>query len=280
MTVTHECSNQYLLRSRRLSARAGAKTLVDRVDLEVRRGEHVMIVGPNGAGKTTLLRCLARMWPEVTGEILLQGRPLTAYSRRELARRMALVQQTPAPVFGFTVEEVVRMGRYPHLRAISPFSAEDHRVVGEVMERMEIDPLAARKVQTLSGGERQKVFLAAALAQQPEILLLDEPTTFLDYRHQEEIARFLHQLHRERGTTLVEVTHDLNRAVLHADRIVGLAGGKVLFEGTPWEIMQPEKLRALFGMEFQMVRHPVSQLPMIVPSSFAEDAEKTRGGSP
>jgi iron complex transport system ATP-binding protein len=192
---------------------------------------------------------------------------------------MALVQQTPSPVFEFTVEQVIEMGRYPHLRAISPLSRDDRRTVAEVMRRMEIEDLAERSMQTLSGGERQKVFLAAALVQEPRILLLDEPTTFLDYRHQEEIARLLRRLHRQEAMALVEVTHDLNRAALHADRLVGLAGGRVRFEGSPSEIMQSEKLHSLYGMEFRLVGHPETGMPMVVPHSPFQKCRIGEGGS-
>jgi len=250
---------------RNFSYRFGARPVLREVSFTVREGEYLAIVGPNGAGKTTLIKCLDRLLGGGTGEIRIAGRPLRSYRRKQLARRISYVPQADGRVSAFTVEQFVLMGRYPYLSPFSAVSREDRRAVQEALESTGTAAFADRLLPTLSGGERQKVYIAAALAQGAGVLLLDEPTTFLDYRHQAEIAGLLARAKRRSGVTIVAVTHDVNQAALHSDRIVALRQGRVAFCGPPPEIMKPDVLRQIYGTSFLLVDHPGARLPVIVP---------------
>jgi iron complex transport system ATP-binding protein len=256
---------------RDFSLSLSGQRILDGVSFGVRRGETLAIVGPNGAGKTTLLKCLAGLLVGDSGEIRLDGRPLAAYGRKQLARRMSYVPQADSQPVPFTVEQFVLMGRYPYLSPFSPVSREDRDVARGAMEQTDTAQFSERRLDTLSGGERQKVYIAAALAQGGEILLLDEPTTFLDYHHQEDICRVLGETARRRNLTMISVTHDVNRAAIASDRIVALRWGRVVFLGTPAEIMRPDVLHEIYQSEFTLVDHPRMGLPMIVPQPPPED---------
>jgi iron complex transport system ATP-binding protein len=254
-----------VLEIRSFSFRLGKKEILRDVSFAVWGGEYLSIVGPNGAGKTTLLKCIDRLLVGGTGQIELFGRPLPSYRRKDLARRLSYVPQADGRVIPFTVRQFVFMGRYPYL---SPFSSIDHegyQAVHEALDLTGTEEFAGRRLDTLSGGERQKVYIAAALAQRAEILLLDEPTTFLDYRHQAEIRDLLTRVNDESGVTIVCVTHDLNRAALDSDRIVALGAGAVRFCGTPAEIMKAEILEGLYQTPFLLADHPQAPFPVIVP---------------
>jgi len=249
----------------------GTKEILRDVSFTVAQGEYFSIVGPNGAGKTTLLKCLDRIYRGGSGEISVFGQPLEGYRQRDLARRLSYVPQADGRVFPFTVGQFVLMGRYPHLNPFSSVGRDDMAAVGQVMERTGIAPFAERKLDTLSGGERQKVYIAAALAQGAEVLLLDEPTTFLDYRHQADVRDLLAELNRNAGVTIVAVTHDVNRAAIDSHRIVALSAGTVVFSGTPAEIMRPDVLERIYGTPFLMVDHPQGDVPIIAPQLPGED---------
>ncbi len=243
----------------------GKKEILRDVSFTVRRGEYLSIVGPNGAGKTTLVKCIDRILTGGTGRIDVCGRPLGQYKQIELARRISYVPQADGRVSPFTVEQFVLMGRYPYLSPFSAIGKEDRREVRRAMQRTGTLEFADRLLGTLSGGERQKVYVAAALAQQTEILLLDEPTTFLDYRHQAEIRTLLGEINRVSGVTVVAVTHDLNHAVLQSDRIVALREGRVVFCGPAREVMKPDVLQQIYGTSLLLVDHPDAGMPVIVP---------------
>jgi len=248
------------------SFRLGRKEILRDVTFSVAWGEYLSIVGPNGAGKTTLLKCIDRLLAGGAGRIEVFGRPLESYRQKELARRISYVPQADGRVIPFSVRQFVLMGRYPYLSPFSSTDKEGRRAVDEALERTGTAEFADRRLDTLSGGERQKVYIAAALAQGSDILLLDEPTTFLDYRHQAEIRDLLSRVNRESKVTIVCVTHDLNRAVLDSDRIVALVAGRVLFTGRPDEIMKTEVLETLFRTPFVLTSHPGTAIPMIVPA--------------
>jgi len=180
------------------------------------------------------------------------------------------VPQADGRVFPFTVEQFVLMGRYPYLSPFSTIGPDDRKALGEAMDLTGIREFADRRLDTLSGGERQKVYLAAALAQGADVLLLDEPTTFLDYRHQAEIRRLLARARRQSGVTIVAVTHDVNLAALESDRIVALRDGSVVFTGTPREVMQPDVLGRIYGTSLLLMDHPRTGLPIIVPAAAEE----------
>jgi iron complex transport system ATP-binding protein len=250
---------------RDLDVSIGAVAILRRVSLEVRAGEHVTIIGPNGAGKTTLLKAVMRIVPAAGGAIDVRGVPLARYTQRELAKVVSYVPQSDGRLLPFTAEEFVKMGRYPHLGPLSPLGAADLAAVERAMDQTNTSRYADRQLATLSGGERQGVLIAAALAQGASILLLDEPATFLDPKHQTEVYDLLGRVNRESGVTIVSVTHDVNAAALHADRVIAIGGGAVVFTGTPRELMTADELRRIYDTEFTLVAHPSSDVPVVVP---------------
>jgi len=254
-----------VIRLRNFSFQLGKKEILRDVSFDVHSGEYLTIVGPNGAGKTTLLKCVDRILTGGRGEIEIFGRALGDYRQKELARLISYVPQADGHVLPFTVEQFVLMGRYPYLSPFSVISREDHQVVREAMQLTGTLEFADRMLETLSGGERQKVFIAAAIAQGAKVLLLDEPTTFLDYRHQTEIRELLARANRDSGVTVVAVTHDVNTAILESDRIVALRNGELAFCGPPAEIMQADVLQAIYDTSLLLIEHPEAPLSVIVP---------------
>lgn len=250
---------------RGFSYRIGRKEILRDVGLTIASGQYVSIVGPNGAGKTTLLKCLDGILFGSAGRIEIYGRPLSKYGRKELAKRVSYVPQADGPVPEFSVEQFVLMGRYPYLSPFSSIRREDRLKVHEAMELTGTLEFDQRQLRTLSGGERQKVYVAAALAQGADVLLLDEPTTFLDYRHQAEIRGLLARLNRDSGVTIVAVMHDLNVAVLESHQIVALREGRVVYDGPPGELMRAEALQRIYDTPFLLVDHPEAALAAILP---------------
>ena len=255
-----------VLQARALAWRAGGREILGPFDLDVVAGECLMVVGPNGAGKTTLLRCLSGLLRPSAGEVRYRGRSFAALSRRELARHIAYVPQVRPAAVPLTVEEVVLLGRYPYLSPLQMApSARDFAAVEEALARVGVAELRARPLDELSGGERQAVYIAAALAQESEVLVLDEPTTHLDARHQRDVAALLLRLKAEAGRTVIAATHDLNLASLLGDRLLGLAGGRAVALGPPAAILGEEVLGRLFGTGFEVVRggeRPVTLLTL------------------
>jgi iron complex transport system ATP-binding protein len=239
------------------------------VTLRVEPGEILGIVGPNGSGKTSLLKLLAKLTVPQRGDIALFGTGLAGLSQEEAARILAFVPQESAQMFPFTVAETVLMGRFPHRRRTRwtlGFGWEDQddcQVAAQAMATMDIAHLAPRAVTDLSGGERQRAMIARALAQTPRVLLLDEPTAFLDLQHQLGICSVLRRLRDERGLTVVIVSHDLNLASQYCDRVAMLKEGRVCSVGTPAEVMSAKLLREVYGCEVLVDSHPESGLPRI-----------------
>ncbi len=225
------------------------------LDLDVHAGECLALVGPNGAGKTTLLRLLAGLIEPTAGSLAFAGEPYRRFTRRAFAARVAYVPQIRPARVPLSVREVVLHGRYPHLvgPAASPREA-DFEAVARALATTAIEHLADRPLDELSGGERQAAYIAAALAQESPVLVLDEPTTFLDAGHQREVCALLARLHREVGQTVVLASHDLNFASAVADRMVALVCGTLSADGPPAEILTPERLAGLFGAPFEVVR--------------------------
>ncbi len=259
----------------------GDKRVLEDISFQIRHGEYVSIIGPNGAGKTTLLKCLNGIYRGGQGVIRWFGRMLEEYPQKELAQRISYVPQADGRLPPFSVEEFVLLGRYPYLSPFTTIQPEDRQAARQAIEATQVADLANRLLETLSGGERQKVFLAAALAQGAEVLLLDEPTTFLDYRHQAEIRRLLQRLNRA-GRTILTVTHDVNTAALDSQRILALQEGRKVFDGTPEQLMQPEILRKIYAAELILVRHPSTAQPVVVPqapmSAEAGQPSSAKGG--
>lgn len=236
---------------------------------DVREGEILGIIGPNGSGKSTLLKLLGSIIPPQQGTIRLQDRPLSSFARQELARIVAYVPQQSSVVFPFTLAEFVLMGRFPHRRTggmLGGFgweTAEDVRVAGQAMGAMEILHLADRMISDVSGGERQRAFIARALTQAPRVLLLDEPTVFLDLRHQVDICAILRRLNREQALTVVLVSHDLNLASQSCDRLLLLEEGSLIRLGVPSAVLQPEVIESVYRCPVLIDRHPASGVPRV-----------------
>jgi iron complex transport system ATP-binding protein len=227
----------------------GLRPVLRGLDLAVAPGELLALVGPNGSGKTTLLRLLTRQLAPDAGTIRLRGRSLAAWRRDELARRVALLPQSLELPVGFRVAELVEMGRAPHARRLFASTAEDEKAVARALADADAVDLADRTPDELSGGERQRVLVAMALAQEPELLLLDEPTLHLDLAHQVALLSAIRRLRERRGLTVVAVLHDLNLAAAFAPRVAVLHGGRVVADGFPDEVLTPALLDAAFGVE-------------------------------
>jgi iron complex transport system ATP-binding protein len=248
-----------------LSLEIGARRILNRVTFQVPAGQYLVIVGPNGAGKTTLLKCLMRICPGPEGRVEICGRPLGGYTQKELAKKVGYVPQADGRALYFTAYEFVAMGRYPYLGPFSGLTKEDKKKVEEALTLTRTLSLADQSLDTLSGGERQRVFIAAALAQGAKILLLDEPTTFLDPLHQAHVHELLARLNRELNLTIVAVTHDINSAALWGDRILALKSGEVAFVGTGDELMRNDVLERVYDKTFQFAPHPTTGARIVVP---------------
>lgn len=247
------------------SFRIGDREILKGVSLSVREGEYVSIVGPNGAGKTTLLKCISRIHRGGRGTIAIAGRRLEQYGQKELALKVSYVPQADGRHAPFTVGEFVMMGRYPYLGPFSPPGPSDKAAVKEALDVTGTSEFSDRFLGTLSGGERQKVYIAAALAQEAQVLLLDEPTTFLDPRHESDIYRLLAGINRERGVTIVSVTHDINSAVLTSRTVLALKNGAVAYSGPAEEFMDEDILRRIYEKPFSLMRHPRYGRTIIAP---------------
>ena len=232
-------------------------TLLDGVDIQADRGQLVGLIGPNGAGKTTLLRTLSGILRYRQGSIHLEGSDLMSMSPKDAAATLALVPQIAPYTYGFTSMELVLMGRYPHLGRFQIEGREDDRIAREAMRLTEIEQFADRTLDTLSGGERQRVFVARALAQQPRILLMDEPTANLDILHQLKVLDLVRQLVDD-GLTAVAAIHDLNMAARYCDKLVLLSDGRVLAEGSPNEVLTPETIESAFGVKSAVYQDPIT----------------------
>ncbi len=232
------------------------KRVLDGVSFRVRAGEYLSLIGPNGAGKSTLLKCLMRIHRGGTGRVRLAGRPLESYRQRELARLMSYVSQGEEGPQLFTVEEYVLMGRYPHLSPFTTFGPEDRRLAREALELTGVSELADRPLGALSGGEHQRVRIASALAQGAGLLLLDEPTTFLDPRHAAALLRLIRRVNRSHGITVLSVTHDINSAALESDRVLALRAGQVRYDGPAVGVMDNRVLEPVYDRRFEFLAHP------------------------
>jgi iron complex transport system ATP-binding protein len=242
----------------------GEKRILGNVSFSVEKGEYLSIIGPNGAGKSTLLKCIDRITDGGSGSIRIDDKPLDDYSQKELAKLVGYVPQAEGGSVPFTVREFVLMGRYPHLSPFTLPKKEDEEIVIAALKLTGSENLQHRMLNTLSGGERQNVLIAAALTQEAHILLLDEPTSFLDPRHCIDIHRRLHRINREWGVTILSVTHDINSAVLMSNRILALKEGGVVYTGPADDIMNNEVLKKIYDTEFLFATHPQTGKPVIV----------------
>lgn len=254
-----------MLRADNVSFAYAARRVLDAVSLNVRRGAIAGLLGPNGSGKTTLLRILAGLLKPAAGAVYLDGSPIAALRRRDLARRVALVPQETHATFDFSVLDIVLMGRYPHLGLFELESLADLEIAREALAATGTADLEARRFETLSGGEKQRVVIAAAVAQASDLLLLDEPTASLDLGYQLELASLLRRLNVERTTTMVVCTHDLNLAAALCDEVVLLQHGRVLARGATAETLTAANIRAVYGVDADVRFHDRAGHLAVVP---------------
>ncbi|QKW41429.1 ABC transporter ATP-binding protein [Streptomyces microflavus] len=259
MTTDHQLTAEHL------TLGYGDRTVVSSLDLVVPPGAITVVVGANACGKSTLLRSMSRLLAPREGRVVLDGKEVHRLPAKELARTLGLLPQSPVAPEGITVSDLVGRGRHPHQSMFSRWNEKDDAAVASALEATATEPIADRAVDELSGGQRQRVWIAMALAQQTDLLLLDEPTTFLDASHQIEVLDLLTDLNRSRGTTIVMVLHDLNLAARYADHLIALADGTLHAFGPPAEVLTEETVRAVFGLESRVIEDPVSGRPLMLP---------------
>lgn len=241
------------------------KSILQDVSLTIPSNKISVIIGANACGKSTLLKTLARLIKPTAGKITLDGKPLHKIPSKQLARVLGLLPQSPIVPEGIAVSDLVGRGRFPHQSMFSGWTKKDYEAVAEAMEIMNITELADRHIDELSGGQRQRVWIAMALAQQTDILFLDEPTTFLDITYQVEILDMLTDLNRKHGTTIVMVLHDINLSARYADYIFAMRQGRLVAEGTPSNVITSTVIKDIFGLDCTVIEDPVSGSPSVVP---------------
>lgn len=253
------------LRGEALTLAYGKKTIAESLNVTIPDGHFTAIIGPNGCGKSTLLRTLSRLMTPTQGHVYLDGDEIQRYASKEVARRIGLLAQNATTPGDISVQELVARGRYPHQPLFSRWRREDEEAVQRAMQATGIVNLANQSVDTLSGGQRQRAWIAMVLAQDTAIMLLDEPTTWLDISHQIDLLELLSELNRERGYTLAAVLHDLNQACRYATHLIALRDGKIVAEGAPKAIVTPELIEAVYGLRCMIIDDPVAGTPLVVP---------------
>jgi iron complex transport system ATP-binding protein len=253
------------LRAEHVRLAYGEHTVVDGLDLDVVAGTITAVIGPNGCGKSTLLRALGRLLKPTGGKVLLDGARIDKMPTREVAKILGLLPQAPTAPEGLTVADLVARGRHPHQVWYRQWSADDEEAVAQALEWTGIADLAERPVDELSGGQRQRAWISMALAQGTDLLLLDEPTTFLDLAHQVDVLELIRRLHREADRTVVMVLHDLNLAARYADRLIAMRDGRIVAAGKPADIITEDMLADVFGLAARVIPDPVAGTPLVVP---------------
>ncbi|SMQ63931.1 iron complex transport system ATP-binding protein [Plantibacter sp. VKM Ac-1784] len=241
------------------------RTIIHELDIAIPDDSFTVIVGPNACGKSTLLRALARLLKPTQGHVVLDGQEITRYPSKEVAKRIGLLPQTSIAPDGISVIDLVSRGRYPHQSILRRWSAADEAAVLAAMEATNVTELSGRLVDELSGGQRQRVWVAMALAQETPLLLLDEPTTFLDITHQVELLDLFTRLNQESGRTLVAVLHDLNQAARYATHLIAMRDGHVVAQGAPADIVTAELVEEVFGLRCRIIDDPESHTPLVIP---------------
>ncbi|ANS28206.1 Fe(3+) enterobactin transport ATP-binding protein [Rhodococcus opacus M213] len=248
-----------------LSLGYGDRVIVDNLDLEVRTGVITTVIGPNGCGKSTLLRALGRLLKPRNGSVLLDGKAIGSMRTKDVARTLGMLPQAPLAPEGLTVADLVARGRHPHQSWLRQWSSDDEDEVAEALALTGVSDLADRPVDQLSGGQRQRAWISMALAQGTDILLLDEPTTYLDLAHSIEVLDLVDRMHEELGRTVVMVLHDLNLAIRYSDQLIVMRDGTIVAAGAPKDIISAELLLEVFGLEAAVIADPVSDRPLVVP---------------
>jgi iron complex transport system ATP-binding protein len=254
-----------VLRAGQLQVGYRERVVIAGLDLAIYRGGITALVGPNGSGKSTLLNTLARLLVPSAGAVYLNGAAIRGLPTAAVAREVAILPQGPVAPAGLTVGELVEQGRYPHAGPLRMLRRQDHEAIAEALVLTDMTGFADRVLESLSGGERQRAWIALALAQATPVLLLDEPTTFLDIGHQLEVLDLVHRLNAERHMTILLVLHDLNQAARYADRMIVLNNGAVVTDGTPEEVLTPPLLAEVFRVRANVVRDPASGTPVCLP---------------
>ena len=261
--------NQYNLQAATVSAGYDGRVIVKDVDFTIPQNKISVILGSNGCGKSTMLKTFCRLLKPDNGSILLDGKSVDHINSKEVAKVIGLLPQSSQSPEGIKVLDLVARGRFPYRKFMSPMTEADYKAVSEAMSFMGITDLADRNVDELSGGQRQRVFIALALAQQTDILFLDEPTTYLDISHQIEILDLLKELNEKRKTTIVMVLHDINLSTRYADHIFAMKDGRLIEEGKPEDVITVDNIRKIYGIESTIIKDPVSNSPLVVPNGCA-----------
>ncbi len=264
LTETISDKTSVLLSVHGLTVSYAAQTVLRDVSFEVARGDLVVVLGPNGAGKTTLLRTIAKVVSPKVGTVLLDGRDIAKLPVRQLMKTLSVVPQSEGSVFSFTVQDIVAMGRTPHLPPLAPLSRKDWQIIREAMEATDVWELRDRLFTELSGGEQRRVLIAKALAQEPQLLLLDEPTANLDLHYQLEVVELIQRLNRERGITVLAVLHDLNLAAMLGHRFILMHRGRIYAVGNADEVLTPQNIQQVYGVPVVVTRHPLNGKPIIL----------------
>ncbi|OIH93277.1 cobalamin/Fe3+-siderophore ABC transporter ATP-binding protein [Curtobacterium sp. MCBA15_009] len=262
-----------MLEARGLSVGYDRHAVLTDLDLRIERGTVTTFLGANGCGKSTLLKAFGRVLKPQAGEVLLDGAPIRREPNRQVARKLAILPQSPVAPAGTSVLDLVMRGRNPHQSWAKPWTAEDAAVAEQAIAATGLTEVAHRDVASLSGGQRQRAWIALVVAQQAQTLLLDEPTTYLDLAHQLEVLRLVRRLNREQGSTVVMVLHDLSLAARYSDRLVVLHDGGVAADGPPAEVLTPALLEHAFGLHARVLADPVTGAPMIVPEADEHDRQ-------
>ncbi|KAB7709106.1 ATP-binding cassette domain-containing protein [Bacillus aerolatus] len=249
-----------------LSLGYGDRLIIKELNLEVPKGEITVFIGGNGCGKSTLLRSAARLLKPKSGAVMLEGKEISSLATKEVARKMAILPQSPTAPEGLTVYQLVKQGRYPHQSWLKQWSKEDEEMVQKALKSTRMEDLQERLVDELSGGQRQRAWIAMTLAQDTDVILLDEPTTYLDMTHQIEILDLLFELNESENRTIIMVLHDLNLACRYAHNLVAIKDGGVYAQGKPEDIISCDLVRAVFNMECQVARDPLFGTPLCIPN--------------
>lgn len=252
------------IRTKDLNISYGNLDIVKDLNLEIPKGKITTIIGANGCGKSTILKTLARIIKPKSGSIYINDKELNSQDSKELAKAMAVLPQSPQAPNGLTVEELISYGRFPHQKGFGKLKDEDKDIINWALEKTRILEFRDRPIEALSGGQRQRAWIAMALAQETDILLLDEPTTYLDLAHQLEVLKLLEELNKKEGRTIVMVIHELNNAARFADHMIGVKKGKIVCQGTVHEVMTKENLREIFNIDAEIVNEPKSGKPVCI----------------
>lgn len=257
-----------------LSLTYSDRPIVDDLEIYIPDGKVTALVGANGSGKSTILKAMARIMKPQKGSVFLDGKSIHSQSTKEIAKQLAILPQTPTAPDGLTVGELVSYGRFPHQRGFGTLSAKDKEVIRRSIELTNMQDFHDRPVDQLSGGQRQRAWIAMALAQETDILFLDEPTTYLDMAHQLEVLKLLVKLNANQNRTIVMVVHDLNHATRYAQHMIAIKEGTVVSEGSPAEVMNKEVLRQVFGIEADIIPDPRTGVPLCLPYELESAAER------